>query len=83
MRIQLRHGLATARRESGSRCVQQVCPGPVPAMAIEAALPFILRQEGGWVINRDDPRGATNHGVTQRTCGAYGFLRLTEARGIP
>ncbi|MHB8414011.1 MAG: glycoside hydrolase family 108 protein [Acidiferrobacteraceae bacterium] len=31
------------------------------------ALTFTLREEGGYVDNPDDPGGATNYGVTQRT----------------
>ncbi len=34
--------------------------------AFAAALPFILRWEGGYVNDPDDPGGATNKGVTQR-----------------
>ena len=40
-------------------------------MSFEAALQFVLRQEGGYVDNPDDPGGATNHGVTQHTYDAY------------
>ena len=31
----------------------------------EEALAFVLRQEGGYVDDADDPGGATNYGVTQ------------------
>lgn len=32
-----------------------------------SSLPFILRREGGYVNDPDDPGGATNKGVTQKT----------------
>ena len=35
------------------------------------ALPFILRWEGGYVNHPDDPGGATNKGVTQKTYDAW------------
>jgi len=35
------------------------------------ALRFVLRQEGGFVDNPDDPGGATNHGITQATYDRY------------
>ena len=34
--------------------------------AFDKALPFLLRHEGGYVNNRDDPGGMTNLGVTRR-----------------
>ncbi len=34
-------------------------------MSFETALPLILRYEGGYVNDPDDPGGATNYGVTQ------------------
>jgi lysozyme family protein len=39
----------------------------MPSPAFEAALPFILRWEGGFVDHPADPGGRTNKGVTQRT----------------
>ncbi|MEO7852427.1 MAG: glycosyl hydrolase 108 family protein [Rubrivivax sp.] len=39
--------------------------------AFEAALPFILRWEGGFVDHPADPGGRTNRGVTQRTYDAW------------
>ena len=38
----------------------------MPMTAFEAALPFVLRWEGGFVDHPDDPGGRTNRGVTQR-----------------
>lgn len=35
------------------------------------ALPFILKAEGGYADDPDDPGGATNMGVTQRTYDAW------------
>jgi len=39
----------------------------MPSSAFEAALPFVLRWEGGFVDHPADPGGRTNRGVTQRT----------------
>jgi lysozyme family protein len=38
----------------------------MPSDAFNAALPFILRWEGGFVDNPNDPGGRTNKGVTQK-----------------
>ena len=38
----------------------------MPSAAFAAALPFVLRWEGGYVNHPKDPGGATNKGVTQR-----------------
>lgn len=35
------------------------------------ALPVILRFEGGFLHNGDDPRSATNKGITQKTYNAW------------
>lgn len=43
----------------------------MPADAFEAALPFILRWEGGFVDHPADPGGRTNRGVTQRVYSAW------------
>jgi len=37
----------------------------MPMTAFEAALPFVLRWEGGFVDHPNDPGGRTNRGVTQ------------------
>lgn len=37
----------------------------------EPSLAFVLRWEGGYVNHPDDPGGATNFGVTQKTLDAY------------
>lgn len=38
---------------------------------LDAALKFVLRWEGGYVNHPNDPGGATNKGVTQRTYDAW------------
>jgi len=40
-------------------------------MSFERALPFVLRMEGGYVNDPDDPGGATNKGITQATYTAW------------
>ena len=37
----------------------------------EASLAEVLKEEGGYVHNPDDPGGATNHGITQRVYTAW------------
>lgn len=44
-------------------------------MTFEAALPTILRHEGGYVDHPQDPGGATNYGITQTTYDGW--------RGVP
>jgi len=39
----------------------------MPSPEFAAALPFVLRWEGGYVDHPDDPGGRTNKGVTQKT----------------
>jgi lysozyme family protein len=46
--------------------------------ALSAALPFVLRWEGGYVNHPADPGGATNKGVTQKVYDAY-----RTKRGLP
>jgi lysozyme family protein len=43
----------------------------MPSAALEAAMPFILRWEGGFVDHPADPGGRTNKGVTQRVYNAW------------
>ncbi len=43
----------------------------MPTPAFEAALPFVLRWEGGFVDHPADPGGRTNRGVTQRSYDAW------------
>ena len=50
----------------------------MPSSAFEAAIPFILRWEGGFVDHPADPGGRTNRGVTQRTYDAW-----RAAQGLP
>jgi lysozyme family protein len=47
----------------------------IPSAAFDAALPFVLRWEGGYVDHPDDPGGATNRGVTQ---GVYDDWRAQQ-----
>src|SRR5215467_3818504 len=43
----------------------------MPSAAFEAALPFVLRWEGGFVDHPNDPGGRTNQGVTQKVYDAW------------
>jgi lysozyme family protein len=43
----------------------------VTTSPFQAALPFVLRWEGGYVHHPDDPGGATNRGVTQQVYDAW------------
>lgn len=43
----------------------------MPSPAFTAALPFVLRWEGGYVNHPNDPGGATNKGVTQKVYDAW------------
>lgn len=43
----------------------------MPTPAYDAALPFVLRWEGGFVDHPKDPGGRTNKGVTQRVYTAW------------
>lgn len=47
-------------------------------MAFDRAVVFVLKHEGGFVDDPDDPGGATNHGVTQRV-----YDQWRAARGDP
>ena len=50
----------------------------MPSPAFDAAMPFILRWEGGFVDHPKDPGGRTNKGVTQRVYTAW-----RARRGLP
>jgi lysozyme family protein len=50
----------------------------MPSLAFQAALPFILRWEGGYVDHPADPGGRTNKGITQ---GVYDRWRVSQ--GLP
>lgn len=52
--------------EGGESDEDEAGSGGLPA-AFERALDFVLRWEGGFVNDPDDPGGATNMGVTQAT----------------
>lgn len=43
----------------------------MPSPAFEAALPFVLHWEGGFVDHPDDPGGRTNQGITQSVYDAW------------
>lgn len=46
-------------------------PNPPKAPTFDYALDFVLRHEGGYVNDPDDPGGATNYGITQSTYESY------------
>ena len=43
----------------------------MPSAAFDAAIPFVLRWEGGYVDDRNDHGGVTNKGITQRVYDAF------------
>lgn len=42
-------------------------------MNFDQALTELLKHEGGFVDHKDDPGGATNHGVTERVARKHGY----------
>jgi len=44
---------------------------PPPSPRFEACLDAVLKQEGGYVDNPQDPGGATNRGITRKTLAAW------------
>lgn len=53
------------------------------AMAyFEQALPFVLKHEGGWSDDPDDPGGATNQGITLATAQRYGIETKEALKAI-
>ena len=51
--------------------------------SLQAAMPFLLRHEGRWSNNVNDPGGATMRGVTFRTAQRLlGFTTLDQLRNI-
>lgn len=54
----------------------------MPSAAFQAALPFILRWEGGYVNHPADPGGATNRGVTQRVYDDWRIRQGVPARDV-
>ena len=51
-------------------------------MTFDTALAFALRWEGGYVNHPNDPGGATNKGVTQRTYDAWRVRRGQTKRDV-
>ena len=54
----------------------------MPNPAFEAALPFTLRWEGGFVDHPADPGGATNKGVTQKVYDTWRRDQGQPARSV-
>ena len=54
----------------------------MPSAAFQAALPFILRWENGYVNHPADPGGATNRGVTQRVYDEWRTRQGLPARDV-
>ena len=46
------------------------------------ALPWVLRHEGGWSDDADDPGGATNKGITLATAQRHGIATADDLRQI-
>lgn len=46
------------------------------------ALPYVLRHEGGWSDDPDDPGGATMHGITLETAKRHGITTKEALRAI-
>lgn len=46
------------------------------------ALPWVLRHEGGWSDDPDDPGGATNHGITLAKAQKHGVATAEDLRQI-
>lgn len=51
--------------------------------ALEPALAWVLKHEGGWADDPDDPGGATNHGITLVKAQQHGVMTKDELRVIP
>jgi len=54
----------------------------MPPSRLDAALPFVLRWEGGFVDHPDDPGGRTNQGVTQAVYDAWRARRSLPQRDV-
>jgi lysozyme family protein len=54
----------------------------MPSPAFLNSLDFVLRWEGGFVDDRDDPGGRTNQGVTQKTYDAWRFRHGLDSRDV-
>jgi lysozyme family protein len=55
---------------------------PMSSSPFAASLPFVLRWEGGYVNDPDDPGGATNKGVTQRVYDDWRKRQGLPARDV-
>lgn len=51
-------------------------------MPFDKCLPIILKFEGGYVNHPDDPGGATNKGITQKTYNTYRKLWKKEPQSV-
>lgn len=51
-------------------------------MNFQAALPVILRNEGGYSNDPQDPGGATNYGITQKTYNDYRTSRVLSKENV-
>lgn len=49
---------------------------------LDQALPWVLRHEGGWSDDPDDPGGATNKGITLATAQRHGIATADDLRQI-
>jgi|DEB0MinimDraft_3_1074331.scaffolds.fasta_scaffold90500_2 lysozyme family protein len=46
-------------------------------MTFESCLPYILKEEGGFIDHPEDPGGATNHGITRKTWETFTGKKAT------
>jgi lysozyme family protein len=56
--------------------------GLMTTTALARALPFVLRWEGGFVDDPDDPGGRTNQGITQKVYDAWRRRQGLAARDV-
>ena len=48
----------------------------------DRALPYVLKHEGGFVNDPDDPGGATNKGITLETAQRHGISTVADLQAI-